>query len=56
MLIMFESMLALQRLKNLQMIRQMSRDPRTIYVYRSKRWIGIMSNELLPNDIVSIEK
>lgn len=56
MLVMFESMLALQRLKNLQMIRQMSREPRTIYVYRSKRWTGIMSNELLPNDLVSVDK
>ncbi|KAJ3027019.1 UNVERIFIED_CONTAM: hypothetical protein HDU68_004637 [Siphonaria sp. JEL0065] len=54
MLFVFESTVAMQRLKNLQEFRAMSIQPYPIYVYRNKTWKQIQTDELLPGDICSI--
>ena len=55
MLIVFESTVVFQRLKNLQEFRQMSIEPYNLYCYRSK-WIEVKIDELLPGDLVSITR
>ena len=55
MLLFFENMNTLQRHKNIKMFREMTREPKYIHVYRSKKWFKIFDNELLPNDLVAIE-
>ncbi|ORY38145.1 hypothetical protein BCR33DRAFT_754574 [Rhizoclosmatium globosum] len=54
MLIVFESTVVLQRLKNLQEFRAMSIQPYPIFVYRKKQWMQIQTDELLPGDVCSI--
>ncbi|KAM3726125.1 putative manganese-transporting ATPase catp-8 [Dirofilaria immitis] len=54
MLMTFEATLVKQQLKNMSEIRNMGNKPYLINVYRNKRWSRIMSDELLPGDIVSI--
>ncbi|KAJ3071425.1 hypothetical protein HDU98_005354 [Podochytrium sp. JEL0797] len=54
MLVVFESTVVMQRLKNLQEFRAMSIQPYPIYVYRHKAWNQIQTDELLPGDICSI--
>jgi manganese-transporting P-type ATPase len=56
MLFLFEIMVANQRHRNISMIRQMSNDPKPFYVLRNKKWIQLMSDEILPNDLISISK
>jgi manganese-transporting P-type ATPase len=56
MLFLFEIMVANQRHRNISMIRQMSNDPKPFYVLRNKKWIQLMSDEILPNDLISITK
>ncbi|KAJ3411685.1 hypothetical protein HDV05_001846 [Chytridiales sp. JEL 0842] len=54
MLVVFESTVVFQRLKNLQEFRSMSIKPYPIYVYRLGTWTQIQTDELLPGDICSI--
>lgn len=56
MLIMFECTLVQQQLRNMAEIRRMGNKPYNINVYRSKRWRQVMSDQLLPGDIVSLTR
>lgn len=53
-LVLFESGLVMQQLKNLREIRSMSAQPYKIYAYRSKRWTPISSEQIVAGDIVSV--
>ncbi|KAH9871013.1 hypothetical protein J1614_006587 [Plenodomus biglobosus] len=53
MLVMFESTVVWQRQRTLNEFRGMSIKPYEILVYRQKKWQEIMSDKLLPGDVVS---
>ncbi|KAJ3051115.1 hypothetical protein HK097_007915 [Rhizophlyctis rosea] len=54
MLFVFESTVVFQRLKNLQEFRSMSIKPYDINVYRKGEWTVLLTDALIPGDIVSI--
>ncbi|CAN9173138.1 unnamed protein product [Alternaria alternata] len=53
MLVAFESTVVWQRQRTLTEFRGMSIKPYEIYVYRQKKWQEVMSDKLLPGDVVS---
>ncbi|TMW63721.1 hypothetical protein Poli38472_002662 [Pythium oligandrum] len=56
MIIMFEGVTVMGRLKNLQTLRGMGNEARDVYVYRKKSWVKIKSDFLVPGDIMSIKR
>ncbi|KAL2753141.1 hypothetical protein ACRALDRAFT_1045141 [Sodiomyces alcalophilus JCM 7366] len=54
MLVTFESTVVWQRQRTLNEFRSMSIKPYEIYVYRVGKWTEIMSDKLLPGDLVSV--
>ncbi|VDM16591.1 unnamed protein product [Hydatigera taeniaeformis] len=53
-LVLFESGLVMQQLKNLKEIRSMGAQPYRIHVYRNKKWNTISSEDIVAGDIVSV--
>jgi cation-transporting ATPase 13A1 len=53
-LVMFESTVAYNRLQGLERLRGTLRHAYPLYVYRHKTWMKIMTEELVPGDIVSL--
>lgn len=56
MLVVFEGTVVFQRIKTIGEFRGMNQKPYPIYVRRSKKWIQVQTDELLPGDVVSIGK
>ncbi|TEA16699.1 Manganese-transporting ATPase 1 [Colletotrichum sidae] len=54
MLVAFESTVVWQRQRTLNEFRGMSIQPYDVYVYRMGKWAEIMSDKLLPGDLVSV--
>ncbi|KAJ3369644.1 hypothetical protein GGF31_005162 [Allomyces arbusculus] len=56
MLAMFESTVVGQRLKTLQEFRGMAHPPHSVFAKRGGVWTEVMSDELLPGDLVSVPR
>ncbi|TIB78800.1 hypothetical protein E3Q23_00623 [Wallemia mellicola] len=56
MLVVFECTVVWQRLRTLNEFRTMSITPYTMPVYRNGNWSDLISDELVPGDIVSIDR
>jgi cation-transporting ATPase 13A1 len=54
MLVAFESTVVWQRQRTLNEFRGMSIKPYTLFSYRCEKWVEIMSDKLLPRDLVSV--
>jgi cation-transporting ATPase 13A1 len=54
MLVVFECTVVQQQLRNMSEIRNMGNKPYKIQAYRARKWRPIMSDEILPGDIVSV--
>ncbi|TIB39582.1 hypothetical protein E3P86_01063 [Wallemia ichthyophaga] len=56
MLVVFECTVVWQRLRTLNEFRTMSISPYTMPVYRNSKWVNLSSEELVPGDVVSIDR
>ncbi|KAJ1031023.1 hypothetical protein NDA18_002247 [Ustilago nuda] len=56
MLVVFECTVVFQRLRTLSEFRTMSIQPYKIWVYRAGKWEEMMTTDLLPGDLVSIDR
>ncbi|EPQ28853.1 uncharacterized protein PFL1_03656 [Pseudozyma flocculosa PF-1] len=56
MLVVFECTVVFQRLRTLNEFRTMSIKPYAIWVYRANAWTEVQTTELLPGDLVSIDR
>lgn len=54
MLVIFECTLVQQQLRNMSEIRKMGAKPYMIQAYRNRRWRSVMTDQLVPGDIVSV--
>ena len=54
MLVVFESTVVMQRLRNVRELRKMAPQPYSVFVYRGKHWVQIPSDKLVPGDICSL--
>ena len=54
MLVVFESTLVMQRIRQLKEIRSLQTPPQTLQVYRHGKWDKIQGEALLPGDLISI--
>lgn len=54
MLVVFESTVVWQRQRTLKEFRGMSIKPYNVWVYRQDKWLEILSDQLLPGDLVSV--
>ena len=54
MLVMFESTLVTQRLRNLRELRSLQTPKQPIQVYRQGKWTQLPGDALLPGDVISI--
>ncbi|CAI5733864.1 unnamed protein product [Hyaloperonospora brassicae] len=56
MILMFEGVTVMSRLKNLQTLRGMGNKTREVYVYREKTWKKLNSDLLVPGDVISVKR
>lgn len=56
MILMFEGVTVLSRLKNLQTLRGMGNQARELYAFRKGAWAKIASDLIVPGDIVSVKR
>ncbi|KAG3190212.1 Manganese-transporting ATPase 4 [Phytophthora cactorum] len=56
MILMFEGVTVMSRLKNLQTLRGMGNKAREMYVYREKTWKKMNSDLLVPGDVISVKR
>uniref|UniRef100_A0AAV1TWU3 P-type ATPase A domain-containing protein n=1 Tax=Peronospora matthiolae TaxID=2874970 RepID=A0AAV1TWU3_9STRA len=56
MILMFEGVTVMSRLKNLQTLRGMGNKAREVYVYRGKTWKKLNSDMLVPGDVISVKR
>uniref|UniRef100_A0AAV1VCD1 Cation-transporting ATPase n=1 Tax=Peronospora matthiolae TaxID=2874970 RepID=A0AAV1VCD1_9STRA len=56
MILMFEGVTVMSRLKNLQTLRGMGNKAREVYVYRGKTWKKLNSDLLVPGDVISVKR
>lgn len=56
MLIVFESTLVFQRIRQLKEIRNLQTPPQSLQVYRFGKWDKVAGEALLPGDVISITR